>query len=121
MAEGVEGSLLEASIERVWNERDDAKRLAAIADIYHPQARIFEPARAITGHEAMSEVVASVLKDMPPGFRFEVTGPTLGHHGAAVTRWQGGPPGEVIVTGADAVKISDGKIIEHWFFFDPKR
>lgn len=63
-------------------------------------------------------MVAGVLADMPPGFRFEVTGPTQGHHGVAVTRWHGGPPGSVIVSGADAVKIVEGKIREHWFFFD---
>ncbi|WP_277967657.1 nuclear transport factor 2 family protein [Sphingomonas echinoides] len=113
--------LLEASIERVWNERDGDKRLAAIAEIYHPEARIHEPERSITGHGAISDTVAAVLADMPPGFRFEVTGPTLGHHGVAVTRWQGGPPGQVIVSGADAVRIVDGKIHEHWFFFDPAR
>ena len=112
--------LLEASIARVWNERDDRKRLAAIDALYHPDARIYEPERAVTGHQAISEVVAGVLADMPSGFRFEVTGSTLGHHGVAVTRWQGGPPGQVIVSGADVARIDDGKIREHWFFFNPE-
>jgi hypothetical protein len=113
--------LLEASIARVWNERDDAARLAAIREIYHPAARIHEPERTVTGDEAISAVVAGVLADMPPGFRFELTGPTLGHHDLAVTRWQGGPPGQVIVSGSDAARIVDGQIHEHWFFFDPAR
>ncbi|MGK6324807.1 nuclear transport factor 2 family protein [Sphingomonas sp. DT-51] len=119
MAEPIEVELLKASIERVWNERDDERRLAAIADIYHPDATIFEPARAITGHEAISQVVAGVLADMPPGFRFVETGPTLGHHGVAVTRWQGGPPGEVTVSGSDSVRVEEGRLIAHYFFFDP--
>jgi predicted SnoaL-like aldol condensation-catalyzing enzyme len=119
MADPTDTDLLDACIERVWNEHDDAKRLIAIGDIYHADAVIHEPARSITGHAAISEVVASVLADMPEGFRFEVTGPTLGHHDMAVTRWQGGPPGAVIVSGADAARIIDGKIREHWFFFDP--
>jgi hypothetical protein len=57
---------------------------------------------------------------MPPDFQFQVTGPTLGHHGVAVTRWEGGPPGQVIVSGSDAIKVSEGKIIGHWFFFNPE-
>lgn len=119
MSDLPEVSLLNASIERVWNERDEARRLAAIGEIYHPDATIFEPARPVQGHQAISDVVAAVLADMPEGFRFVVTGPTLGHHGVAVTRWEGGPPGQVTVSGADAVRVADGKLIEHYFFFDP--
>lgn len=119
MTDTIESELIEASIHRVWNEHDGDRRLAAIAELYHPDARIYEPARSISGHAAISDTVAGVLGDMPPGFRFEVTGPTLGHHGVAVTRWHGGPPGQVTVLGADAVRILDGKIHEHWFFFDP--
>jgi len=119
MAEPTETDLLEASIARVWNEHDDDRRLAAIGEIYHADAYIYEPGGPVTGHDAISRTVAGVLADMPPDFRFVVTGPTLGHHGVAVTRWQGGPPGKVIVSGADAARIVDGKIHEHWFFFDP--
>jgi len=111
--------LLHASIERVWNERDDRVRLAAIGEIYHSEATIYEPARAVTGHQAISDVVAGVLADMPPGFRFEIDGPDLGHHGVATARWKGGPPGEVIVSGVDVAREKDGKIIEHYFFFNP--
>ena len=119
MAESKVIELLEASIARVWNERDDTKRLVAISDIYHGDARIYEPEKTTTGHEAISRVVAGVLADMPPGFKFEVTGPTLGHHDLATTRWHGGPPGQIIVKGADAARMLDGKIHEHWFFFEP--
>jgi hypothetical protein len=119
MSEPLEVQLLNASIERVWNERDPERRLAAIGEIYHAGATIYEPARPVTGHQAISDVVGAVLGDMPAGFRFEVTGPTIGHHGVAVTRWKGGPPGEVTVSGADSVKVADGKLVEHYFFFDP--
>lgn len=119
MADAAEALLLTGAIDRVWNEREPVRRLAAIAELYHPDARIHEPARTVTGHAAISDVVGSVLADMPPGFRFAVTGPTFGHHGVAVTRWQGGPPGGVTVSGADAVQIVDGQIRDHWFFFDP--
>ncbi len=113
--------LLHASIERVWNERDDALRLAAIDAIYHVDATIFEPARAVSGHQAISEVVSGVLADMPPGFRFDIDGPGLGHHDVATARWKGGPPGATIVSGVDVARAKDGKLIEHYFFFDPSQ
>ncbi|MFA6114367.1 MAG: nuclear transport factor 2 family protein [Sphingomonas sp.] len=119
LSEAPEVELLHASIQRVWNERDDTARLAAIDEIYHTDATIFEPARAVTGHQAISEVVAGVLADMPPGFRFEIDGPGLGHHGVATARWKGGPPGEITVTGVDVAREKDGKLIEHYFFFNP--
>lgn len=111
--------LLDAAIARVWNERDDVRRLAAIDALYHPEAAIYEPARVVTGHAEISAVVAGVLGDMPPDFRFEVIGATLGHHDVAVTRWHGGTPGQILISGADAARVVDGKIHEHWFFFDP--
>ena len=110
---------LEASIQRVWNERDDARRLVAIADIYHPDAVIFEPPRQVSGHDAISAVVAEVLAGMPEGFSFRVKGTALGHHGVAIAHWEGGPGDQVIVSGSDVAKVADGLIIEHYFFFDP--
>jgi len=118
LSEAPEIELLHASIQRVWNERDDAVRLAAIDEIYHRDATIFEPSRAVSGHQAISEVVAGVLAGMPPGFRFEIDGPALGHHGVATARWRGGPPGEITVTGVDVARQKDGKLIEHYFFFN---
>ena len=121
LSEAPEVELLHASIQRVWNERDDAARLAAIDEIYHADATIFEPARAVSGHQAISEVVAGVLADMPPGFRFEIDGPGLGHHGVATARWKGGLPDETTVTGVDVAREKDGKLIEHYFFFNPSQ
>lgn len=120
MAVEPEIALLEASIERVWNERDDGRRLAALNDLYHPDATIYEPARPVSGHAAISAVVKEVLAGMPPGFRFRIVGTSLGHHGVSLVRWEGGPPGEVIVSGTDVARAKNGKIAEHFFFFDPK-
>lgn len=118
MSESPELEILHATIERVWNEYDDAKRLAAIGDLYHRDAQIFEPARAVTGHQAISDVVKGVLADMPQGFTFKVLPGGHGHHGIATAQWTGGPGDQVIVSGADVARIADGKVIEHYFFFD---
>lgn len=91
--------LLEASIERVWNEHDGDRRLAALAEVYHPEARIYEPERSITGHAAISDTVAGVLADMPPDFRFAVTGPTLGSPLTLAVR----DPGAYVPAGARGI------------------
>jgi hypothetical protein len=119
MTQPTEVLQLEASIRRVWSEPDDQRRLEAMREIYHQDAQIFEPTRSVAGHEAISAVVRDVLKDLPPGFVFNITGPTLGHHGVAITRWEGVADGKVIVSGSDAARISDGLIIEHYFYFNP--
>jgi len=116
----IEARLLEDSINLVWNERDDTRRLEVMREIYHPEAVIFEPSRSVTGHQAIADVVRDVLKDMPPGFRFRVVGPSLGHHDVATTRWEGGPDGKVVVSGADVVRVKDGLLVEHYFYFDPQ-
>ena len=116
-----EGDLLEASIDRVWSERDDERRLNAIGEIYADDATMYDPARPVSGHAEMSKLVAGVLADMPPGFRFVVTGPTLSNRDMYLARWEGRTPdGALIVSGSDAARIVDGKIKDHWFFFDPK-
>jgi len=112
--------LLHASIERVWNERDDAVRLRAIGDLYQPNAVIYEPDRAVTGHKEICDVVRDVLKGMPNGFRFEISGPSSEHHGIAITRWRGTVGGEVTVSGSDVARVENGLIGDHYFFFDPK-
>ena len=75
MLTGIE--LLEGCIRRVWSEHDDACRLVAIGELYRPDAVIYEPARAVSGHQEISDVVRGVLKDMPEGFRFEIIGPSM--------------------------------------------
>ncbi|RYE90455.1 MAG: nuclear transport factor 2 family protein [Myxococcales bacterium] len=104
--------LVEASLVRVWNERDESRRMAALQEIYQPGAVLHDPDNVVTGLEAISRTVAGLLAKMPPGFRFEVVGRPSGHHGLAVARWQGGPPGQVVVTGSDIARVSGGLIAE---------
>lgn len=111
--------LLETNLAEVWNERDPARRMAALNRLYHPDAVLYEPDREVTGHAAISETVGALLGQLPEGFRFEPVGTPLGHHGTAIARWQGGPPGQVIVTGADVARIADGLIVELHVFIDP--
>ncbi|MCJ8143753.1 nuclear transport factor 2 family protein [Ancylobacter sp. A5.8] len=111
--------LLETNLDEVWNERDPARRLAALSRLYHPDAVLYEPDREVTGHEAISETVGALLGQLPEGFRFEPVATPLEHHGLALARWRGGPPGQVIVTGSDVARVADGLITELHVFIDP--
>jgi hypothetical protein len=118
MSDATVTQIIEANLNEVWNERDDARRLAALRRLYHPDAVLYEPENVVTGHEAISRTVAAVLASLPDGFRFTVVGAPVGHHGLAVARWQGGPPVQVIVTGSDVARIVSGQITELHVFFD---
>ena len=111
-------NLLEASLERVWNERDDAKRLTALQDLYHPHAVLFEPDNEVVGIEEISKTVAKAHGELPDGFRFEAASPAAGHHGLGLARWNGVAGGRVIVTGSDVAKVADGLVTELHVFFD---
>lgn len=107
-------------VSAVWDYGGGVAPVRSRADAYPPMLARRQVLAGISALVAIGGVsFAAVLADMPEGFRFVVTGPTLGHHGVAVTRWEGGPPGQVTVSGADAVRVADGKLIEHYFFFDP--
>ena len=52
-----EASLLQANLERVFGERDGARRLAAIQALYVEDATLFEPHASATGHASINQAV----------------------------------------------------------------
>jgi SnoaL-like domain len=93
--------LMQANLTQVFGERDTSRRLKAIAELYAPDATLYEPDSTATGHAAISQVVATLLSSLPPNFAFTAIGPAVGHHGVGRLRWQASPPnGPVAVTGA---------------------
>ncbi len=112
--------LMQANIARVFNERDEAKRLAAIAEIYAKDAGFYEPETEVHGHEAISHAVTELQASLPPGVSFTPNGPALGHHDVGRLRWHasaaGGP---VIVNGMDVAHFKDGRIQALYVFIEP--
>ena len=112
--------LLQANLKRVFGERDAGKRMAAIRELYAPDAVLYEPDDIATGHEAIAHAVDALLTSLPPSFVFTAIGPAVGHHGVGRLRWSGGPPqGPVAVTGTDVVHVEDGLIKSLHVFIDP--
>jgi hypothetical protein len=113
-------NLLRANLERVFNERDPARRAAAIEDLFVSDPVMFEPAAGVIGAPAISEVAGRLLEQFGPDFAFRPEADAVGHHGLGVLRWRAGPSGgQTLVSGTDAAEIVDGKIVRLWVLIDP--
>ena len=112
--------LMQANLARVFGERDAARRMKAIAELYAEDAMLYEPDASAKGHDAISQAVARLLSSLPPNFAFTAIGPAVGHHGVGRLRWQSGPPnGPVAVTGTDVARFEGGQIQTLHVFLDP--
>lgn len=112
---------MSANASRVFSEPDAAKRLAAMTELWTPDGTLFEQESVVSGHEAISESVGALLRQLPPDTVFTPTGAAMGHHGLALLRWaagrRGGAPGAV--SGTDIASIKDGRIHKFYVFLDP--
>ena len=112
--------LLRANLERVFNQRDDAGRAAAIAELYVADPVMYEPDGIVEGRDAISATAGRLLVQFGPDFVFVPEGRAVGHHGLAVLRWHAGPKGgPVAVTGTDVAQIVDGRIHRLWVLLNP--
>jgi hypothetical protein len=107
--------LLRSNLERVFNERDDDKRRAAIAELFVEEPVMYEPANVVRGQADISRIAGDLLKQFGPTFRFVPEGVAVGHHGLAHLAWHAGPEhGPVAVTGADVAEVEGGRIARLW-------
>lgn len=114
--------LLRANLTRVFNERDPARRAAALDDLFVTEPVMFEPTGLVRGKAAIAAVAGRLLEQFGPAFRFVPEGQGVGHHGLGTLRWTAGPEGgPVKVTGTDAAEIVDGRIARLWVLLDPPR
>lgn len=111
--------LMQRNLRDVFGQRDPERRLAAIQQIYAPDATLYEPHAAFQGHAAISDAVSVLLDSLPPDFSFSSVGPAVGHHGVARLRWTSGPPGgTVAATGIDVACIERQRIQTLHVFLD---
>jgi hypothetical protein len=99
--------LLRANLERVFNEPDAQKRLAAIREMYAPDAVVHDPGGSVEGHEAINELVTRLQPTLPAGLAFVPDGPALAHHGLGVLRWHTSP---AMLTGYDVAQFRGDRI-----------
>ena len=112
--------LLRSNLQRVFNERDGAKRKTAIAELFVENPVLYEPTKIVEGRDAISHVAGELLKQFGPDFSFVPDGVAVGHHGLAHLAWHAGPKhGPVAVTGADVAEIENGRISRLWVLLNP--
>lgn len=112
--------LLRSNLMRVFNERDAARRIAAIEELFVSEPVMYEPTSVVRGRAGIAEVAGQLLKQFGPNFAFTPQGNAVGHHGLGTLRWQAGPTdGPVAVTGADVARVVEGRIEQLWVLLNP--
>jgi hypothetical protein len=107
--------LLRANLERVFNERDAGKRVAAIDELFVDEPVMYEPTGIVRGQAAIADVAGKLLEQFGPTFRFTPVDTAVGHHGLGSLQWQAGPNGgAIVVTGADVAEVVNGRIARLW-------
>lgn len=94
-----------------WNETDPAARRALIDDVFAADVRYVDPAAAVQGRDALSDLIGAVHAQFP-GFVFAPGGPVDFHHEQGRFTWTLGLPGEEPpVVGFDVAELDgDGRI-----------
>lgn len=112
-------TIMQANLDLVFSERDPARRISAIREIYAENAVLHEPQHTARGHDAISQAVAGLLEHLPQDFVFTAIRPASGHNGLGRLQWRAGPPGgPVAVTGTDVAHVEGGLILTLHVFLD---
>jgi hypothetical protein len=109
--------LMMRNLQEVFNERDAARRIAAVKSIYAKDAEFFEGNERIKGHDAISARVGAMQASFPPDFRFSPTSAPARNHDLGRLTWHGGPAAAPpVVTGMDVALFKNGRIQSLYVF-----
>ena len=113
-------TVLQAHLERVFNERDAGRRGNAIQEIYAADATFYEQDAKYSGAEAIARAVTELLRALPPTLVFSMAAPAMQNHDMGKLLWRGHlPDGKTVVTGTDIAQIKEGRIRSLYVFVDP--
>lgn len=114
--------LLRDHLEKVFNERNADRRIAALARLYNDDAVMTDPDGTWAGHQAISRRVGDLQALFPDDFSFRAGGLGLGISGVCCLPWNLGPPNDpTVVSGADVVHIRDGRIQAVYVLIEPSK
>lgn len=110
--------LLDRNLQEVFGEADDARRRAAIAELWAEDGVLYAPHGIITGHEAIDSF-AGALRATHPDFVYTPHGASQVLHDAGRLAWGSGLAGEApAYTGWDVIIVRGGKIAALYVFLD---
>ncbi len=102
----------------VWNETDEARRLALLETHWTDDARYVDPMAQASGRAQISALVGGVQQRFP-GFRFALKGRVDGHGDQLRFSWTLGPSGaEDMIEGTDFAQIAAGRLQSVTGFLD---
>ena len=102
--------LMDASLNHVFAERDEERRVAKIAEIYTEDVSFSDADGVVTGRVALNTKIQALL-DATPGFVFTAVPPVRESNDLGLLEWKYGPAGQdPVVTGMDIVIVKDGRI-----------
>jgi SnoaL-like protein len=115
-------TVLEANLERVFNERDPTLRRRAIEELYAADAVLYEQEGKYAGRKAIEGAITHLLGSLPPTLVFVLVAPVMQNHEMGKLLWRGQlPDGTLIVTGTDVAQVEGGRIRSVHVFVDPPK
>lgn len=106
--------LMEANLLAVFDERDPAKRAAAIAATYSADVTWIDDEGVVTGHADL-DTKAAELQGKLEGLHFVKSGPVRQTRGLGFLAWEVHTPDDTAVaSGFDVAEIADGRITKLW-------
>ena len=119
MSEGIV-ELLYRNLQEVFGEGDDARRRAAIAELYTDDCVLYVPPGVFVGREALDKF-AGDLRATHPQFVYTPHGQAQAVQNGGILAWASGPKGEAPdYTGLDVIIVRDGRISALYVFLNPK-
>ena len=111
--------LLERNLRDVFGEGDDARRRAAIDELYTDDCVLHFPDGTLHGRDAVA-TFAGELRASHPDFVYTHRGEPAVLHDAGLLAWGSGRPGESPeYTGLDLIHVRDDKVAVLYVFLNP--
>ena len=104
--------LLEDSLLKVWNERNDKIRIEMMRKIYSADIAFYESSEspAFVGHQAINDLIGKLQAQWPIEFNFTIASSMI-NHDAQYVSWTLGASGEPhVASGADIAIVENDKI-----------
>jgi hypothetical protein len=102
--------LLSANLHRVFGNRDESSRQAAIRDVYAEDVEFSDPEEVVTGWAALGAKARDLLGRVPDTYVFAEDSPKYVGPDFGALAWAFGPAGAPVVRGIDVITVRDGRI-----------
>ena len=112
-------TLLKRNLDDVFGEIDEARRRAAIDEMFTEDCVFYEPGGGIYRGRDEIDRVAGAIRATQPDFRYQpIAEPEELGNGGRI-QWVEGRPGEApAIAGTDFIITRDGRISAIYLFFD---